>query len=241
MKSALLIARRELSAYLYSPLGYVIAAAALLIDGLYFYAFALGQGARLSSEVLLRFFDGASGTTMIAAVALSMRLVAGEREGKTLVLLNTAPIRDVDIVVGKFLAAFTLIAIITTSTAYMPALIFVNGRVALGHIAVGYAGILLLGAASLSIGLFASTLARSQVVAVIIGALLLGTLLLLWLVARVTDPPISDFVASLALHHERQRPFMSGVLKLENVVYYLAVTYFFLLAATKSLGARRWR
>jgi ABC-2 type transport system permease protein len=241
MRNALLIAGRELAAYLRSPLGYIIAAAAMLIDGIYFYAFALGQGARLSAEVLLRFFDGASGTTMIAAIALSMRLLAGEREGKTLVLLNTAPVRDAEIVAGKFLAAFALIAAMTVMTIYMPLLIFVNGKVSIGHIVVGYAGILLLGAASLSIGLFASSLAKSQVVAVIVGAAILGTLVLLWLVARVTDPPLNDFLNGLAIHHQRQLPFMNGILKLENVVFYIAITYFFLLAATKTLEARRWR
>lgn len=241
MSRALLVAARELGAYLRSPLGYVVAAAALLIDGIYFYAFALGAGARLSADVLMRFFDGASGTTMIASVALSMRLLAGEREHGTLVLLNTAPIRDGEIVVGKFLAALAFIATMTALTVYMPALIFVNGRVSTGHILVGYLGIVLLGAASLSIGLFASSIARSQVIAVIVGAALVGTMLLLWLVARVTDPPLDGFLSALALHHERQRPFMTGVLRLENVVYYLGVTYFFLLASTKMMEARRWR
>lgn len=241
MNNAWLIAKRELSAYLRSPLGYVIAAAVLLIDGIYFYAFGLGEGPRLSADVLYRFFDGASGTTMIAAIALSMRLIAGEREHKTLVLLNTAPVRDREIVAGKFLAALCLLTALTALTAYMPALIFVNGRVSLGHILVGYTGILLLGAASLSIGLFASTLAKSQIIAVILGAALLGTLVLLWMVARVTDPPLSHFLAALAIHHEHQRAFMVGTLKLENLAFYVGVTYFFLLAATKTLEARRWR
>ena len=243
MRNALLIAGRELGAIVRSPLGYVIAAASLLIDGILFYAFALGSnaGPRLSAEVLMNFFYYSSGTTMIAAIALSMRLLAGEREAGTLVLLNTAPIRDIDIVIGKFLSVLTWLAAMTALTVYMPLLIFVNGKVSVGHVAVGYAGILLLGAAALSIGLFASALAKSQVVAVIVGAAILGTLLLLWTAARVTDPPLNTFIAGLAIHHDRQKSFMTGVLKLENVVFYLAVTYFFLLAATKTLEARRWR
>jgi ABC-2 type transport system permease protein len=241
VKSALLIARRDLAAYLRSPLGYVIAAAALLIDGLYFYGFALGQGSRLSAEVLRVFFDGVSGTTMGAAILISMRLLAAEREGGTLVLLNTSPVRDTEIVIGKFLAAFALIAFMTALTIYMPALIFVNGRVSIGHIVVGYAGILLLASAALSIGLFGSALAKTQVLSVIIGGAILVTMILLWLVARVTDPPLNTLLNGLAIHHQRQAPFMKGTLELENVVYYLAVTYFFLLAATKTLEARRWR
>src|SRR5262249_31612322 len=124
---------------------------------------------------------------------------------------------------------------------YMPLLIFVNGKVATGHILVGYAGMILLGGAALSVGIFASTLARTQIVAAIVGAVLLGTLVLLWWVARVTDPPISTLLNGVPLPHELFGPFMTGVLKLENVVFYVGVPYFFLLCATKSLEARRWR
>lgn len=243
MNRALLVAGRELRAYTRSPLGYIVIAAALLIDGLYFFAYGLGgEGkAKLSADVLFAFFYGATGTTMIASIVLSMRLLAGERETGTLVMLSTAPIRDRDIVLGKYLAAFGLLSLLTLLSAYMPMLIFVNGRVSVGHIAVGYLGLLLLGSASLAVGLFASALARSQVLAAILGAALLGTLLLLWLVAQVTEPPLSEFLAAVAIHHERQRPFMTGVLRLENVVYYAGVTYLFLFGATKILEARRWR
>lgn len=242
MKNALLVAGRELGAYVRSPLGYVVAAASLLIDGILYYAFVLGAGQqRLSAEVLMNFFYYASGTTMIAAVALSIRLLAGERENGTLVLLNTAPIRDSEIVAGKFLSAFAFLAAMTLSTLYMPLLIFVNGKVSPAHIAVGYLGLLLLASAALSIGLFASALARTQVIAAILGAALLAAMVLLWAVAKVTDPPLSAFVSGLALHHEHFKPFMTGVLELENVVYYVGVSYFFLLCATKTLEARRWR
>ncbi len=243
MKTVLLIARRELGSYLRSPLGYVLASAILLIDGLWFYAFGLGPStsARLSSDVLAKFFEGATGTTMIASVILAMRLLAGEREHGTMVLLNTAPIRDAQIVLGKFTAAFLFILGMTAFTVYMPSLIFVHGRVSVGHILVGYSGVLLLGAAALALGMFASSLAKNQVVAVVLSGALLGSALLLWMVAKVTEPPINGFISGLALHHERQKPFMAGVLRLENVVYYAAVTLFGLFAATKVLEARRWR
>jgi ABC-2 type transport system permease protein len=178
---------------------------------------------------------------MIGAIALSMRLVAHEREKGTLVLVNTAPVRDGQIIFGKFLALFTFLVLVTLVTAYMPALIFVNGRVSVGHILVGYLGIVLLGASTVSIGLFASAFARTQVIAAVLGAALLGVMLLLWMAAKVSDPPVNNFLLSLAIHHERQKSFMTGVLKLENVVYYLVVTYFFLLAAVRTLEARRWR
>jgi len=240
MRNALLIAGRELRSYVRSPLGWVVAAAMLLLDGLLFQVGAMG-GPKLSAQVLGDFFYYISGVTMIGAIALSMRLIAHEREKGTLVLVNTAPVKDSQIILGKFLALFTFLFVVTAITAYMPALIFVNGKVSIGHILVGYLGIVLLGSAAVSIGLFASAFARTQVIAAVLGAALLGVMILLWMAAKVSDPPVNTFLLSMAIHHERQRGFMTGVLKLENVVYYVAVTYFFLLAAIKTLEARRWR
>ena len=229
------------NAYVRSPLGYIVAAATLLIEGIYFYAFGLGRGALLSAQVLALFFEAASGATMVVSAILAMRLLAGEREHGTLVLLNTAPIREVEIVIGKWLAGLTFLTVLALMTGYMPALIFVNGKVSVGHILVGYLGIVLLAAASLAVGLFASALAPNQVIAALTAGALLGTLFLIYFVAPVTDPPLSTFLNAISIYHVRQRSFMLGILKLENVVYNLAVAYFFLLAATKTLEARRWR
>jgi ABC-2 type transport system permease protein len=240
MSRTLLIAKREMLSYVRSPLGSIVVGAALLVDGILFYWTGLTQKL-LSAQVLQQFFYNASGVTMIAAIALSMRLVAEERQTGTFTLLNTVPIRDREIVLGKFLSAFGVLSVMTLLTIYMPLLIFVNGKVSWGHILVGYGGLLLIGAAATAIGLFASTLARSQVVAVIIAALILAPLILLWMVAKAVDPPLNTFLAGLAFHHENFRPFMEGILGVEHVAYYLAVTYFFLLAATKTLEARRWR
>ncbi|HMR07748.1 MAG TPA: ABC transporter permease [Polyangiaceae bacterium] len=240
MTQTLLIARRELFAYFRSPLGAVVIAGVLLIDGIYFYWKGLTEKL-LSAQVLQEFFFGASGTTMIAAIVLSMRLLAEERQLGTITLLNTSPVRDGEIVMGKFVSAFGVVALMTGLTIYMPLLILVNGKVSGGHIAVGYLGLLLLGAASVAIGLFASALARSQVVALILGALIMAPMLLLWALARAVDPPFNGFLSALSLHHENFRPFMVGILELGAVAYYVLVTYFFLLAATKTLEARRWR
>jgi ABC-2 type transport system permease protein len=240
MNGALLVASREISSYFRSLLGWAIAAAALLVEGIYFIAFGMSD-ARMSADVLKKFFEGASGVTMIVAVLMSIRLLAGERENGTLVLLNTAPIRDAEIVAGKYLAALAMIVLVTALSVYMPLLIFVNGKVSLGHIAVGYAGIVLLGSAALAMGMFTSALSRTQIMAAILGAVLVTVFVTLWMVAKKTEEPVSDFLSGLSLHHLRQSPFMTGVLRLENVVYYVAVTYFFLLAAVKTLEARRWR
>ena len=240
MSKALLIARREMIGYFRSPIGAVIVAAMLLGLGIWFYWQGLSEKL-LSAQVLTKFIEGASGAVMIGSVLLSMRLVAEERQTKTFTLLNTSPIRDRDIVLGKWISVFGVVAVMTLLTFYMPLLIIVNGKVSFGHVVVGYVGVLLLGSATCAIGLFASALARSQVVAVILGAIFTLTLILLWALAKAVDPPLNTFLSALALHHENFRPFMLGILQFDSVVYYVAVTYFFLLAATKMLEARRWR
>jgi ABC-2 type transport system permease protein len=238
---ALTIARRELYAYSRSPLGSAIIAGALLFDGILFYWRSGIDQKLLSAQVLQQFFYDATAATMAAGLLLSMRLLAEERQAGTITLLNTAPIRDRDIVAGKFLSAFGMLTLMNLLTLYMPLMVYIRGKVSVGHIVVGYIGLILFGSAVTAIGLFASSLARSQVVAFIIGAVVLASLVLLWVVARAVDPPFNTFFSGLALHHENYRPFMSGTLQFDRVAYYLMVTYFFLLAATKVLEARRWR
>jgi ABC-2 type transport system permease protein len=241
VSAALLVARREIASYLRSTVGYVVVAAALLIEGIYFYARGLGDGARLSAEVLSTFFDGASGVTTVVSVLLTMRLVAGERENHTLVLLNTAPIKERDVVLGKWLAGFAFLSAMCALSVYMPLLVFVNGKVSVGHVLVGYFGLLELVAAEVAIGLFASSLVGTQVVAAIVAGAILAVFYMLSFLAKETDPPIKEFLAGLLLFQSRWAPSMKGLLRLENVVFTAAVAYLFLLGAVKSLEARRWR
>lgn len=238
--NVLLIARREFAGYARSPLGALIVSASLLASGITFYV--LGLSTRdISSEVLFQFFNGTAGVVTVAALILAVRLVAEEHQTGTMVMLNTSPISPASIIMGKFVSAFAMVVLLTTLTVYMPALIFVNGKVSIGHIAVGYAGLLLLGASVIAIGLFASSLTRSQVVAGLITAGICGLMYGLGYLAQNTDPPINTFLSALGLYHQNITPFMKGVLSLGGVVYYCSITYFFLLAATRVLDSRRWR
>jgi ABC-2 type transport system permease protein len=241
MNATFLIARRELSAYLRSMTGYVIAALVLVVNGLLFQAFVLGGGDKLSAEVLSNFFYISSGTTMIASVFISMRLLAEERQTGTLVLLTSSPVHDWEIVLGKFLSAFVFLSLITLATVYMPALIFVNGKVSFGHMAAGYLGLLLLGAASLAIGTFGSALARTQVLAAIFSGVIVVGLLVCWLLAKVTERPFSEVFQNLALWQRHFPPFQVGQVHLRDVFYFLSLTYLALFGATRVMEARRWR
>jgi ABC-2 type transport system permease protein len=240
VKPIALIIRRELGAYVRSPVGWIIAAVVLLIDGLLFNYYAMGDTARKSAEVLKQFFYFSSGTTMIASLFLSMRLISEERQTGTLTLLYSSPVRDYQIVLGKFLSAFLFLAAMTLATVYMPLLIRVHGKINVGQIFAGYLGLLLLGGASLSIGLFGSSLTRSQVVSIIIGAAVLLFLLLCWLIGANTERPLSEVFSWLSLHNKHFQPFMGGLINTQDVVYYLSITYFFLFGATRVLESRRW-
>lgn len=240
MRPIALIIRREMGAYLRSPLGWVVIAAVLLIDGLLFNAWALGGPDRKSADVLKQFFYISSGTTMFASVFLSMRLLAEERQTGTLTLLYSSPVRDYQIVLGKYLSSFLFLAGLTLLTIYMPMLILVHGKIAWGQIMAGYLGLLLLGSASLSVGLFGSSLAKSQVVAVILEAAMMVFLVTCWLLSSITDRPLSEIFSWMSLWNKHFQPFMSGLINTQDIAYYLAVTYFFLFASTRVLESRRW-
>jgi ABC-2 type transport system permease protein len=251
VRATSIIYRRELGAYLKSPMGYIIAACGLFLDGILFYAYAIGphvlvkggasRGVRLSGEVLRDFFLYAGGVTMAMAILLSMRLVAQERQSGTLVLLNTSPVRDTEIILGKYLAALTFLASITLLTFYMPAMIMVRGKISMGHILVGYSGMVLLGGATLAIGMFATALAPDQLVAGVIGGSIAAVMYFLYFLAKSLTPPLQGIFEGLSIHHKHYFPFMDGILHLAHVVYYLAVIYFFLLLAIKTMEAKRWR
>ena len=241
MSHTLLIARRELAGYIRSPSGYLIVAAVLLIDGLMFNSFAVGSGAKLSSRVLQDFFYVTAGTTMIASVLLSMRLLAEERQSGTLALLFTSPVREHEIIIGKFISALIFLLFITLLTLYLPALILIRGKVSWGHIGAGYLGLGLLGGATLAIGVLGSALARNQLVAGVLTATIVVALLLCWLLARIADAPIKSVLSYLAMFDQHFRPFQRGMLRLSDVVFFLSVIYFSLLAATRVLQNQRWQ
>ncbi len=239
-RNVVLIARRELMAMVGTMTGWVILAAVLAVDGLLFNAYAL-EGIRRSADVLTRFFYFSSGTTMVAAIFVSMRLLAEERQAGTLPLLYASPVEDVEIVLGKFFAGLVFLCGLTLLTAYMPLLILVHGKVSVGHLAAGYLGLFLLASACVSVGTFASALARTQIVAGIVGGALLVALLVTWQLSRVAEPPFAGLFAALALHNLHFVPFESGVIHLRDVAYYLLMTWVLLFAATRVVEARRWR
>ena len=240
MSTIILIARRELYAYLRSPLGYCIVAAVLCLHGLLFNVLWM-DGERLSYDVLEGFFYQSSGFVATVAVLLSMRLFAEERQTGTEVLLLKSATPEWQIVVGKFAGGFVFLCGYIALTAYMPLLVLVNGKVTLGHVVAGYGGLLLLGAAVMAVGTLASSLVTSQLLAAVLGAAMTVALFACWIIARKVEGGLGDVIGYLDFMDSHYRSFSRGIVKVSSIVYFASVTYVALLAATSVLAARRWR
>lgn len=233
------IASRELGAFFNTWMGYVIVAAALIIDGLLFNAFAVSSEPKFSADVLADFFYFASGMSMVAGIFLAMRLMAEEKQSGTIVLLYSSPVTERQVIYGKFLSAILFSMVLHVMSLYMPALVMVHGKVSLGHIAAGYLCLTLLSASTVAITLFASTLAPNQLVAAVGGSFVTVVLLTLWMVAKVVDQPFKDIFGWLSIHSDHFTPFSNGIVNSQDVVFYLGVIVFFLECATRALAGRR--
>lgn len=234
------IARRELASFFTTWTGYVVAAIALFIDGLLFNAYAIGDRPKFSADVLGDFFYLASGIAMVAGILLAMRLIAEERQVGTDVLFYTSPVSERQLVYGKFLSALVFFGFITVLSLYMPALIMVHGKVSLGHVAAGYLGVFLLGAMTISIALFASSIAPNQLVAAVSGAAIVVLMLVLWMLADISTPPFKEIFSYTAMHNVHFNPFRRGLVHTQDIVYYLTATFFFLECAVRAVESRRW-
>lgn len=236
MRPVLTVAGRELKAYFASPIAYVVTAAFLVVTG-YLFTLILFY----SREASLRgVFANISVLFLIVSPAITMRLLAEEQRSGTIELLLTSPIRDVEVVLGKFLAGLGLTAAMLACTLYYPLILFFYGNPERGHILGGYLGVLLMAAAFVAIGLFASSLSANQIVAAIVTFMLL---LMLWLIGAAADfagAPVSDILRYLAIDRY-YNDFTRGVIDSTGVVYFLSIMAVFLFATVRSLETRRWR
>ena len=232
------ILRKELRSYFVSPVAYVVVAAFLLLAGVFFSILITAQPGTAEASMAI-VFGNVTVVLLLVAPALTMRLLAEEQKSGTIEVLLTSPVRDWEVVIGKYLASLVLFVIGVTLTLIFPLLLKRYGNPDMGPIVGGYVGLLLFGAAFLAVGVMASSLAQNQVVAALIAvAILLG----LWLVgafANTARPPISDALLYLSVitHYS---DFQTGVIDTKDIVYYLSVIAIALFLAVRSLESRRW-
>jgi ABC-2 type transport system permease protein len=177
---------------------------------------------------------------IIWAPMVSMRLFAEEQKLGTLELLLTSPVRDWEIVVGKFVAVAAMLLGIVIPTAVYVALLYWFADPDFGPLMTGYLGLLLYGCAAGSLGLFVSSLTSSQIVAGAVAAVALFFLTLAAQAADLVEGPPATLLewVSLPAHYTS---FVEGVIALQHLTYFATFIVLFLLLTTLSLEARRWR
>ncbi len=238
MSNILTIAGRELKAYFLSPIAYIITGIFAFFIGFLFYNNLLNsQSSTLSNDISWMLV-----LAVMLTPALTMRLFAEENRLGTIELLMTAPLRDWQIVVGKFIAGMIAFSFLLVPTLWHVVIVSRYGSPDYGPILSSYLLMLLVGAAFVAIGMLTSALTQNQFIAYVLGML---TLLFLWVAnapagALGGGNPITDFLGYVALTMHFQ-DFMSGVIDTSHVIYFLSLAVIGIFLTTRVVESRRWR
>ena len=246
MRKSLVLARRELGSYFFSPIAYVIGAMFLCVSafklvpppGVYSTWFILSPGNEGSLRPL---FEAMAYIMVVAVPLLTMRLMSEEFRSGTVEKLMTAPISDTEVIVGKFLGVFGFYVVLLAATVVFLGIIAAYGQPDGGVAAMGYLGMLLLGAAFIAVGVFASTITRYQIVAALVAIAILAFFgVLMQPIAMYGPEPLSRLAARLnAMTYLKD--FAKGIFDTRGLVYFLSATGIFLFLSVKTLESRRWR
>ena len=257
MRNIWTIARKELNSYFRSPIAYIVITVFAIIFG-YFFVSILSLFVRQSllaaqyaeegqafhmnvNEMVIRpLFMNVSVVSLFLVPMITMRLFAEEKKTGTIELLMTSAITDVEMILGKFLAALLLYAVLLGLTLVYFLFLFRYGNPDWKPLAAGYLGLLLLGGCFMALGTLLSTVTRNQLVA---GMLTFGLFLMLWVIDWVNDyatGPIGQVASYLALTTHLEN-FAKGVLDLRDTVYYLSVIGLGLFLTVRSVESVRWR
>ncbi len=236
MKNTVAIAIKEFKSYLASPTAYIVTGIFLGLTG-----FLFSRSTTTFSETSIRGLWELWGILLLLLLAsvLTMRLLAEERKMGTLELLLTAPVRDSEVIAGKFLGSLGILTAMLVLTLYYPLLLMLFGDPDMGAIVAGYLGLFLLGSASLAVGLFASSLTSNQIVAAVVAG---GILFALWFLGDAADlvpEALGKVIDYLSLSYYFS-DFMTGVVDTRGIIYYLSITVSFLFLAIRSVENSRW-
>jgi ABC-2 type transport system permease protein len=254
MRNIWIICRKELSSYFVSPIAYLLLTMFALIFGFFFwnalgYFVLMGMESQmrgqmfpmnLNEEVIRPLLSNAAVIGLFFIPMITMRLFAEEKRTGTIELLATSPIRDFEIICGKWLAAVILYATMLLFTAVNFAFLFKYGNPDWKPLAVGYLGLLLMAGGLLAIGTFISTLTKNQIIA---GAATFGVCLLLWVLEWVSGYETATWAKVLAYMSviTHFQSFAKGVIDTKDAIFYLTVIFLGLFFTTRSMESLRWR
>lgn len=247
MKKAWIIGKREFASYFNSPIAYVTLATFLLLVGLDFFFGFLSTGTGGSgdffetNEASMRtLFEGVSVLLAIFMPAVSMRMISEEKKTGTMELLTTLPVRDRDIVVGKFIGGLLFLGVALLLTLPYVVTVTSLGRPDMGPIIGGYLGLVLIGGAYLAIGLLASTWTRNQIIAFIVAALLCTFFYFIDQLIGSAWEATRQYLAVLSFKAHAQN-ISRGVLDSRDLIFFVSMIVLALMLSTYSLESRKWR
>ena len=251
----LAIFKKEVRSYFASPIAYVVLTIFALLSGYFFYGLltffslnslqasfnpAFAQSLNATEWIVRPLLRNIAVTMLLLMPASTMRLFSEEKKSGTIELLFSYPIRDWELLLGKFLAALALYSTMLGVSLLDLLMLGFFARLEWGPILTGYLGLLLLGMAFLGLGILASSLTENQIVAAV-GAF--GVLLLLWVIGWSTEaagPTLGPILSHLSIinHYDS---FAKGIIETKDLIFYLNFTLLCLFLTLRSLESKRWR
>ncbi|HKY34334.1 MAG TPA: ABC transporter permease subunit [Polyangiaceae bacterium] len=243
MSPMLIIAKREFRSYFDSPLAYVVICLSFLVLGAFFFLVSGGFW-QVDRATVSRLFElSPYGLAFLVVPVITMRLISEEKRSGTLEMLITLPVKDSDVILGKYLGALGMLLVLVLATAIYPLVMFKwpwnLGPLDTGPVLAGYFGLILFCAAATAIGLLLSSLTESQAIAFFVTVFVLLGLWLTGMFARWlggTAGNILNFIAFDA----RLSGFSRGLIDTRDVVYFVTVTAVCLVMAFRALERRKW-
>lgn len=243
MRRFFAIVGREWRAYFFSPLGYVIMAGFLLMNGIIFAAIVtyMNQPGAPKGQALNLLFTNTYFWlfNLFVVPIIAMRLFADERKSGTLEMLLTSPVSEAEVVLAKFTGALGFFVTLWAPTLVYVLILRAQTSIDFGPVAAGYLAILLLGAYFLAVGTFASTLTKNQIVAAIFSFAMLIPIFSAGLLEQMLNSPAAKSLVGYFNLWDHMDEFARGVVDSRRLVYYLSATAFFLFLATVSISAKK--
>ena len=248
--------RREIKAYIQSPAIYVVGGLYFAMAGLFFHDI-LVYFAQLSANPNMRSMTGIyelnltqfvvrntfgllSFLMLFVAPLLTMRLIAEEKKSGTFELLVTCPIRDWDLLLGKFLACLSMVGAFLVVCMTYPIVLEILGQPETPVIASCYVGLFLISMSYIAFGLFASSVTENQIVSAIICFAGLLTFYVVGDLASAETGLVGSVLDAVSIRLHSMN-FTKGVIELQDVAYFVLFTLFFLFLSAKVLQSRHWR
>jgi ABC-2 type transport system permease protein len=236
MSPALVISRREIRTYFNSPVAYIVVTVFMILTGYLFFTQLFVE----KQAELRGFFSIMPLLFMFMAPALTMRLLADEKSSGTLELLITMPVRDWEVVLGKFLAAMALLCTALGLTLVFALSVRFMGPLDRGPAIGGYIGLVLMGGAYIAIGVMTSSFTRNSIVSFIVAFAISFALYLIGKLTQFVPQSLQGLTSFLSIDSHFEN-ISRGVIDTRDVLYYFSVIGVSLLVATLSLESRRWR